>query len=546
MTLISALRRTATKSPSQGVHVLESGNLLESVAYEQLYQDAGAIGGYLVNAGVGVGERVAISMPNCADFVRAFFGILAAGAVAVPLPPPARFSSLEVHLKRLNVGLEQSRVRTIITNRTMVEVLNSGFASVNQAVSVICLDDVGDSCSTYIDVPDEYPAMVQYTSGTTTDPKGVILTHSNILANIEGMTQRLRTTAGDVVCSWLPLFHDMGLIGHTLLPAVSGMDLYLLRPEEFIRRPISWLKAISDYGAMLSTAPNSAYAHCVSRISEEEMQGLDLSSWSLALNGAEAIDASTIRQFSDKFKQVGFSATSLLPVYGLAEATLAVSFAPLGREAKTIWAKRSGLSAGSFVQGKKMDVKSRELVSVGTPVPGIEYQIVGPDSSAPAGIGDVGEIVIRGLSVSAGYENRLHDGLGPEEWLATGDLGVQVDGELYIVGRKKEMFIVFGQNYYASDIETIVAKISGVSSGGVLATTYSSYKGGEEELVILLESKELSAADKAEIEGEVRYALASSLGVTPRHVLFASKGSIERTSSGKLRRNTVDLAVLLD
>lgn len=469
MNLVEALEQGAYKAPDKRLSVLHDGHVAEHLTYGQLYADATGIAGALAAVGVRPAERVAIALPNSVAYAQAFFGVLAAGAVAVPLPPPYRFASLDIHLRRIALALRQSRVRLVLSDELMTGILGPAFAAIDDRFQVIDIARLDRTGADRVDVSADSAAVVQYTSGTSGDPKGVVLTHANIMANIEAIIAGLRVSSSDVGCSWLPLFHDMGLIGHLLVPVASGNDLYLLKPEDFLRRPVNWLRAISQFGATVSSAPSSAYAHCLKHVTDEQAEALDLSSWRVALNGAEAIDGRVMREFARRFSPAGFSPNAFLPVYGLAEAALAVTFPPAGRSPRTLRVNRDSLGRGKL-EPTHDNSSARELVSVGTPVLGTQIRLVG-EHGGPVTEEQVGEVQVRGLSVTAGYEHLLthQDGVVLSDgWVRTGDLGVLADGELYIVGRTKEMIIILGQNYYASDIESVTGAVRGVPSRGSL------------------------------------------------------------------------------
>lgn len=543
MNLVEALEQGAQKTPEKGLRVLHDDTVAEHVTFAQLYRDAGETAGALAGLGVRPLERVAIALPNSVAYAQALFGVLAVGAVAVPLPPPYRFASLDIHLRRIALALRQSRVRFVLSDELMTAILAPAFAAIDDGLEVLDIARLDRSGSDYARLSADGPALVQYTSGTSGDPKGVVLTHANIRANVDAITTGLRVAPGDIGCSWLPLFHDMGLIGHLLVPVASGNDLYLLKPEDFLRRPGNWLRAISQFGATVSSAPSSAYAHCLRHITDEEVEALDLSSWRVALNGAEAIDCRIMREFARKFSPAGFSANAFLPVYGLAEATLAVSFAPTGRAARTIRVSRESLSRGKLEPAPRDNSAARELISVGTPVRETQIRLIG-EHGEPVSDNHVGEIQVRGASVTAGYEHlpTNHDGLVlPDGWVRTGDLGAITDGELYIVGRTKETIIIMGQNYYASDIESVTAAVPGIPSRGVLAVGTPDTEGDDGALVVFIEMDDPAADVGLCLQDSVRRAVSQSHGITPKDIFFVPKGRIERTSSGKLRRDGIDL-----
>jgi acyl-CoA synthetase (AMP-forming)/AMP-acid ligase II len=330
----------------------------------------------------------------------------------------------------------------------------------------------------------------------------------------------------------------MGLIGTFLTSVLNDLETCLLPPEDFLGDPGRWVRVISRHRATITAAPSTGYLHTLRKVSDEVVRELDLSGWRLALNGAEAIDPDTMRQFSAHFAPAGFRQTSFLPVYGLAEGTLAVSCSPVGRPVRTAWVRRNLLSRGIVAFATQGAELAREVVSVGAPVAGTDVRLVAEDGAELPDGRTVGELQIRGASVMRGYEaggqtgwDGIHDG----GWVSTGDLGFRHDGELYIAGRKKEMVIVLGQNHYASDIESVAGRLPGVSVNGVLAASVRFADG--EGLVLIAETRETCPQARSELVAQIRLAVSGGLGVTPREVVLARRGQLPRTSSGKLQRH---------
>jgi acyl-CoA synthetase (AMP-forming)/AMP-acid ligase II len=367
----------------------------------------------------------------------------------------------------------------------------------------------------------------------------VVLSHRNVLANVEAIRRGLALEPTDVGASWLPLFHDMGLVGTLLTPILVGCDCYLSAPEDFARDPLQWLRTISERRATLTVAPSTGYLHTLRRVPEPPAD-LDLSSLRAALNGAETVNLGVMRAFLDRFAGYGLRPTVFLPVYGLAEGTLAVSFPPLGRPARAAWVDRGRLGEGRVELRAEGAASARPLVSVGTAVHGAQIRLVQPDGAELAGEDVVGEIEIRGPSVMTAYED---DPVATAKvvraggWVATGDLGFRHGGELYIAGRRKEMVVVLGQNYYASDVEAIVSALPALAGGAVLAAS-APYPDGE-GLLLLVETRHRDEAVRAELAGQIRRAVAESIGISPQEIVFASRGRLPRTSSGKLLRRDV-------
>ncbi|MFC8077007.1 fatty acyl-AMP ligase [Streptomyces sp. NPDC057307] len=544
VSLVDALAAVAARGTGHGMRLFRGDEETERVTFDQLHAEAGQLACGLLERGVVRGERVAVALPTSIDFARAFFGVLAAGAVPVPVPPPVRFASLDIHLKRIVLVMRQSKVRVVLSDKMLGGLLEPALGGVDGEFQILDVALTRATSPVYVDVAAGDPALVQYTSGTSESPKGVVLSHANLLANVDSIAGGLGIDDTDVSCNWLPLFHDMGLIGAFLAPALTDAETYLLPPEDFLRDPGRWLRIISRHGVTATTAPNSGYLYALRRVPAERVPELDLSRWRFALNGAELIDPDTLRRFSAHFAPAGFRADAFLPVYGLAEGSLAVTFAPTGRPVRATWVRRDALSRGvvePVPEGTDSADGGREIVSVGLPVANTEVRLVDEDGTALSDASLVGEIQIRGDSVTRGYEGdeeatraTVHAG----GWVSTGDLGFRQDGELFIAGRKKEVIIVFGQNYYASDIESVAGRVTGVANGAVLAAGVAFADG--EGLVLVAETKESGAAAREELTARLRYAVSDSLGLTPRDIVLVRRGRLPRTSSGKLQRHGVE------
>ncbi|PWG08476.1 AMP-binding protein [Streptomyces sp. V2] len=553
MNLVRALGEIAGSDTGarHGLRLYRDETEAEQVTYRDLYISAGRVADGLVEHGVTPGERVAITLPTSAGFARAFFGVLAAGAVPVPLPPPVRFTRLELHLNRIALAMRQSKVRRVLSDGPLSRLIEPVLGGTGGEFDVHDVAEVEAAATSevYDPAPAGSPALIQYTSGTSRQPRGVVLSHANLLANIASITEGLDVTDQDVSCSWLPLFHDMGLIGTLLAPALTGADCLLMPPEDFLRDPGRWLRMISRHRGTATTAPNSGYLYALRRTSPEQVAELDLSSWRVALNGAEPVDPELLRRFTGHFAPAGFRSTAFLPVYGLAEGSLAVTFTALGRPTRSVFARRDHLAVGKveIVPAGRANGEARELVSVGVPVARTEVRLVGDDGLEVTGEDRVGEIQIRGAAVMREYEadaaatsaTVLEDG-----WVATGDIGFRQRGELFMVGRKKEMIIVFGQNYYASDIEAVAGGVPGVTNGAVLAAALRTAEG--EGLALIAETKESSPEEQAALVARLRLAVSDAVGLSPRKVLLLRRGGLPRTSSGKLRRHGLDELLAMD
>jgi len=495
-TLQSALESAARSR--WGLSFLDAQERETRMSFAELHERAQKAAGGLLQMGIRPRDRVAIVLPTGPEFMDAFFGAVLAGAVPVPLYPPLRLGRMEEFHRRTARMLQVSGARVVLSDGRIsrflgVAVANArpplGLQRVRQGPPIAVRSSPGDLL------------LIQFSSGTTVDPKPVALTHANVLANIAAIETIVPGDDAQAGVSWLPLYHDMGLIGCLLLAVYRPGPLTLIPPEVFLARPAIWLRAISRKRATISVAPNFAYGLCVRRVRDPEMEGVDLSSWRFALNGAEPVAPAVLRRFSERFAPNGFDGRALMPVYGLSEASLAVAFTPSGRGPRT------------WIAG------GRELASAGAPLPGIDIDVRG------------GRIFVRGPSVMQGYfgnpaatQETLIDG-----WLDTGDLGFVDGGELFVSGRAKDLVILRGVNHAPQEFEDALDGVDGVRPGCTAAVGLPTDEG--EELVLLVETD--GAADAEWIRGRV----IERTGIRPSEVHLLAPGTLPRTSSGKLRRS---------
>ena len=525
------LRRRADLTPHQRVFLfLESGEREgASYTFAQLDRKARAIGSRLAALGAR-GKRVLLPQPPGLEFVASFFGCLYSGAVAVP----ACASLLSTrHHDRLRFIVKDADAEFIVAASN--HSLNCFQESLNDRewisrLSFLAADEVaegeGTEWSPAHGGPDDV-AYIQYTSGSTSSPKGVVISHRNVLSNQRMIQSAFRTSETSVVVSWLPHFHDMGLVGVVQHAVYAGMSVVLMAPLDFIRRPAQWLRAISKYRASISGGPNFAYDLCVERIKDEVVSELDLSCWNLAFNGSEAVKPGTMKRFVEKFGNAGFRRECFYPCYGLAEATLFVaSRAP---------------SRPFLLRGHG------EAVSCGQGWDSERVLIVDPQTHRRCADGTEGEIWIAGPHVGKGYwrrpdetreifEAQLSDtGEGP--FLRTGDLGYLIDGELHITGRLKELIILHGKNHYPQDIEATAAASHPLLRRHAGAA-FSIEVAGREQLVLFQEVNRQTPLEKAfEIKCAIRQALAENRSIKPYSVLLFKPNTIPKTSSGKIKRS---------
>jgi fatty-acyl-CoA synthase len=523
-TLQEALVRAADHGESEGLRFLDRHENETRVSWPEVHTRAQRTAGGLKSHGVRAGDCVALVLPTGPEFFDAFFGTLLLGAVPVPLYPPVRLGRLAEYHARTTAMLRAVDAKILVTDAKLWRILGESVEAARLPLGAVRVSELDGPPPLAAWHPDDL-ALVQFSSGTTVDPKPVALTHRNVLANTRAIVSRLLEVVHDaekIGVSWLPLYHDMGLIGCVFPAMLYPGSLLLLGPELFIARPALWLRALSRTRASVSTAPNFAYGLCTERITDEEMEGVDLSGWRLALNGAEPVSAHTLRRFVDRFARWGLRPEALTPVYGLAEASLAVTFADTGTPFRTERFDRHALSYGRVVP----DADGVELTSVGRPLEGIELDV-------PVDV--VGPVRVRAPSVMHGYLHRpaqtaeaIEDG-----WLTTGDLGFLHDGELFLTGREKDVVILRGSNHSPHEIEHALDAVPGVRTGCSAAASWRPDHADSEQLVVFVERR--ADADDT-LADRCKDAVLRATGLAAAHVVLLAPGTLPRTSSGKIRR----------
>jgi fatty-acyl-CoA synthase len=520
-----------------------------SFSFTAVERISARFGGALQALGLRKGDRVALILPQNDDFVLCFLGAIRAGVIPVPIYPPMALGQLQSYLDNTRHIVAKSGARVLVTTAKIKRLLGTVQAACPALEQVVAIEGIRESSEPLraekMGLDDI--ALLQFTSGSTSRPKGVTLTHANLAANVQCiMGDGLRVTPEDVGVSWLPLYHDMGLIGFVLAPLYHRVPIVLLPALLFLKRPISWFQAIARHGGTIAYAPNFAYALCVKRIRALELDGLNLSRWRIAGCGAEPIRPETLEAFAASFAPIGFKREALLPSYGMAESTLAVAFSELGRGMHTIGVDGPLLwQTGEAKIVPEDDERAVRLVSCGREFPGHEIRVFDPDDSSserPLPERAVGELRITGPSVMRGYwEDAEHTrdsfaGL----LLRTGDLGFLHEGRVFICGRSKEVVIVNGRNYYPQDMEWEASKVKGVRKGNVVAFGARDPSGVErdrERVVLAFEVQEPERlAQSSSLVGGVRKAVQEGMGLTLDDVLALPAGALPKTSSGKLQR----------
>jgi acyl-CoA synthetase (AMP-forming)/AMP-acid ligase II len=503
----------------------------QRVPMTRVREKALSIAADLAARGVRKGDCVALVLPTCPAFVECFFGVMLAGGIPVPLYPPVRLGKFDEYHRKTAAMLQAVDAVLVVTDQRIRRFLGVAVEKAAPRLGCVVASDLGVEEVVEVGLNPDDIAFIQFSSGTTHDPKPVALTHENLLYNLATIGNYLADAgmAAPVGVSWLPLYHDMGLIGNLLSAFYVPGPLVLLPPELFVTRPGAWLRAISRHRATISAGPNFAFGLCVNRIRDDELDGVDLSSWRLCLNGAEAVSAAMQRRFSERFEPWGFDASALTPCYGMAEASLAVAFKPAGTMFKTLAVENDTLASRGVVEPG-----SKELVSVGVPLAGVEVEIL-DDQAQPVPPDRTGRIFVRSPSVMAGYFGRkdltdeaLHDG-----WLDTGDLGFVHDGELFVCGRHKDTVIIRGANHAPQDFETALEGLPGVRTGCAVAVGFVPEGEEEEALAMLVETTpDASPALASDVSSRVL----ERTSILPAHVELLAPGTLPRTSSGKMRR----------
>jgi 1-acyl-sn-glycerol-3-phosphate acyltransferase len=534
------------------IQIYEEDEQLRTITFGELYERASVVAADLRRRGLEPGQTVAIMLPTCAEFFWTFAGILLAGGIPVPIYPPFRADRIAEYAARQSNILRNAEAQFLVTWRqaeNLAKLLQPRVPSLREVLNAQKLAtapaDSQHPTGEWRPVQHlshhgrgEDIAFLQYTSGSTGDPKGVVLTHANLLANIRAIISGLVIQENDACVSWLPLYHDMGLIGAWFVPLFTGIPLVVMSPLAFLSRPERWLRAIHRHRATICPAPNFAYELCVRKIADKDLEGLDLSSWRAATNGAEPVRAETMDRFAKRFAPYGFRREALMPVYGLAEATLAVSVPRLGSGYKVDRIERAQFeSEGRAVPVAGADAAALEFVNAGKPVPSVEVRIVDADG-VNLGERREGRLWFRGPSATSGYYRNpaatrelLRDG----DWIDSGDLAYWGEGEIYITGRAKDVIIKAGRNLYPQEVEEIAGRIAGVRTGCVVAFGAPDERTGTERLVVAAELRDISNAKR--IEGEIAHAVDEALGIPPDVIALLPPQSIPKTSSGKLRRS---------
>jgi fatty-acyl-CoA synthase len=564
-TLLDLLRYRA-KHDAERAHLLitedtDGAERSVTLTFGELYAAGQRCAAELGRRGVPAGGRVALMLPTSRAFFVSYAGILLAGAIPVPIYPPFRADRIEEYAARQAAILNNAEVCLLLTFRraeAVAHLLKPRVRSLAAVVDAERLIDAADKAPP--PAPGALPAhltgsrarrssdiaLLQYTSGSTGDPKGVVLTHANLLANMRAIGEALQLGPGDVGVSWLPLYHDMGLIGAWLTLLQYGVPLAVMSPLSFLTRPERWLWALHKHHGTITAAPNFAYELCVRKIADKDIEGVDLSRWRAALNGAEPVNPETLERFAERFARYGFHREAHLPVYGLAESSLAVTVPPLNRGALVDRVERETFTThGQAVPANVEGSNSISFVSSGTSLPGHEVRIV-DDKGNEVPDRTEGFLWFRGPSATSGYYHNASATqkllpLGPPTadefaWVDSGDRAYCADGEIYVTGRVKDIIIKGGRNLYPHEVEELAARAEGIRKGCIVAFGVKDEGSGTEKLIVAAEVRERDMRRRAAIAAAVTEQVSRGLGLPPDRVELLPQGSIPKTTSGKLRR----------
>ncbi|MGW1893550.1 fatty acyl-AMP ligase [Streptomyces sp. NPDC002004] len=539
--LHALLAQAERGSDGSGVTLIPEPGKEETLRYDTLVENAARCAAALAEHGVGHGDRVVLCLPTGPQFITAFFGIQLLGAVPTAIAVPMRFGGAAGAEGQLKDLVGYLRPAAVVTTAAVIEELP------HLTDTNLVDGDVLHARATAGDAPmhpirrpnSDDLALIQCTSGSTGSPKGVMISHANLAANCAQYAGAMGWTHEDTTVSWAPLYHDMGLITGVLCPVYVGGNTVLTPPGRFLRAPAEWLRHISTYRGAISAAPNFAYGYATARVRDEELEGVDLSSWRSALCGAEPIQPATVQRFVERFTRWGLPSSAFTPGYGMAEASLVITTtrpgAPLAYDSID---RQAAVADARVTDVDPQSADALQIVDCGEPVAGTEVRIVDNDGH-PLGEDRIGHVQFRSPSRTVGYFNLPEEtaaAIDSPDWWKTGDIGYLRDGGLRITGRAKDLVIIRGANYFPSDFEQAAETVPGVRLGAVIAVGHRPENGESEELHMIVET-ELESEQHESLRQAVRSAVSSRTGVAPAEIHLVPRRSIPKTTSGKLQRS---------
>ena len=540
-TILEAFRWHLDRHPDrEHITLLDDNAATETITYRRLWIAATETARGLESQGISRGDAVVIMLPTCREFFEVCLGAMLIGAVPVPMYPPLRWSQIEEHVRgRAAIMANCSAPILVTAPEAMIlgRILRAELPALRAIVTPKSLRRSGSAIASPA-IAGAETALLQYTSGSTGDPKGVVLSHSILLANIRAMGQVSGAHSRDRFLSWLPLYHDMGLIGAWMGTMYHAIPLVLMPPTSFLARPARWLWAIHRHRATISAGPNFAYDFVASKVRDAELEGLDLSCWRLAFNGSEPVRAETLERFAKRFERYGFDPKALTPVYGLAECAVGLAFPVLDRGPRVDRIDRQTLARdGLAVPSAGTQSETLEIVACGRAIPAHELQVVATDGAVVPERTE-GRVEFRGPSATPGYygNSEATAKLRRGDWLDTGDLGYIADGEIYITSRTKDLIKRVGRSIHPHDVEAAIDQIPGIRKGCVAVFGTLDRNGGTERVIVVAESNVAVPAQRSALQSRVTEAAALVMNGAPNEVWLVRPRTVPKTSSGKIRR----------
>jgi fatty-acyl-CoA synthase len=510
------------------------------VSWAQIHDEARAVGAALQARGLVPGDHVAILGPTSRQLITIIQGCWLSGIASMVLPLPMRMGSLDAFVESTRARIRHGDAKLVLIDDMLAGFYESAPGDPPIEPMAAVLPGGSGPGAEALELPPDDPerlVILQYTSGSTSEPKGVMIPDRVLRANIDASCEAAQLSLEEVMVSWLPLYHDMGLVGFLSIPMTNGVQLVQAAPQDFLAKPGNWMQWISDYRGTATAGPNFSWVLATRALGR--MTDLDLSSLTLALSGAEPVDPTAVEAFVKAAEPFGFRAGSVFPAFGMAEVAIGGAFPPRHRgmvcdSVDRIVLERERVAKQLFIEDAEEEIQVRRLPLLGTAVPGLEMKVVDPDTYEELQERQVGELLLRGTSVTPGYYKRpdATAALFRDGWLCTGDLAYLVDGELVLCGRIKDVIIVGGRNVFPEDIERAVGVIEGVRAGNVIAFGVDGYKGKESVVVVA----EVRADDLDAVRQAVHHRALDVCGLPPRDVMLVKPGTLPKTSSGKLQR----------
>jgi acyl carrier protein len=540
-TLTEALEYHVERQPDRLTVFMYEEQKEFPLSYRALWDGALGYAAALTRAGLQHGQMVAIMLPTCREYLYSFYGVLLAGGVPVPLYPPARLTTIEDHMTR-HVGILKSAGPAIMITVPEAKALAYLLRAQVESLRIILVPDELNSSSgkdfkPVHGKPGE-TGFLQYTSGSTGSPKGVVLSHANLMANVRAMGAAVNANSEDVFVSWLPLYHDLGLIGANFASLVLGFPTVLMSPLAFLSRPVSWMRAIHRHRGTMSGGPNFSFELCLRRIADEDMEGIDLSSWRFAFNAAEPVSPETIVEFEKRFSKYGLRQNCLSPSYGLAESSVGVAITTPGTHWRADRLDRDRFTrTGEAVETKPEDASPLIVIGCGTAIPGHDMRVV---DTAGMELPDrhEGLLQFRGPSSTSGYYHNPEatKTLFAGEWLNTGDRAYLSEGVLFLTGREKDIIIRGGRNISPYELEQAVGDLAGIRRGCVAVFGSTDAATGTERVVVLAETREEDASRQEDLRRSINEIAVTLIGAPADDIVLAPPATVPKTSSGKIRR----------